>query len=67
MIIKEHTGKEVAQPENVADIIFAILDVEDEISREREHLWVIGLGRRGHVIIGKKGGVFYSFAREGKL
>ena len=65
MIIKENIAQEISQPEDVCDILLAILDVEDDISREREHFWVIG--RRGHVIIGKKGGVFYSFAREGKL
>lgn len=43
MILKENTGQEIAQPGDVAKILFAILEAEDEVSREREHYWVVGL------------------------
>ena len=42
MIISEKK-KKINQPEDVAKIIQAILETENDISQEQEHFWVIGL------------------------
>ena len=39
-----HTKKrKVSKPEDVANILRAILSAEDEIDQEKEHFWVIGI------------------------
>lgn len=43
MIIKEHTRKQLSDPEAVAEIFREILAAEDEIDRDKEHFWVVGL------------------------
>lgn len=43
MIIKEHARKRLSDPKAVADIFREILAAEDEIDRDKEHFWVVGL------------------------
>lgn len=43
---KKHT---VNNPQALAKMLEAVLQTEDEISREREHFWVVGLNTRNVV------------------
>ena len=43
MILKENIKQSIAQPGDVANILVALLMAEDNISRDREHFWVLGL------------------------
>jgi len=41
--------QKISNPENVRDLIVALLAMEAEIDREKEHFWVIGLHSNGYV------------------
>ncbi len=43
MIIREHTSERVSSPFEVAKVLSAILNMDNEIDRDKEHFWVIGL------------------------
>jgi DNA repair protein RadC len=38
-----HKGKKISDPGKLAEIIVPILNGEDDIDRDKEHFWVIGL------------------------
>lgn len=39
----KHKGKKISDPGKLAEIMSSILRGEDEIDRDKEHFWVIGL------------------------
>ncbi|MBZ0154898.1 MAG: DNA repair protein RadC [Alphaproteobacteria bacterium] len=46
MIIKEHTGEKVSSSCEVARVLSAILHTDNEVDRDKEHFWVIGLNTK---------------------
>ncbi len=46
MIIREYTGERVSNSYEVAKVLSAILDMDDEVDRDKEHFWVIGLNTK---------------------
>ena len=49
MIIQEGTNKKVSGRGDVVKILTSILASEDEIDRDKEHFWVIGLTTRNGI------------------
>lgn len=49
MIIREKTKEKILTSMDVYNVIHAILNTEDEISREREHFYVIGLNAKNMI------------------
>lgn len=45
----EHEGKEISEPEAIANIIIAIVNSFDEIDKEKEHFFGIGLDARNKI------------------
>lgn len=45
----EHDGRKVSDPQAVADLLRSALMMEDEIDRDREHFWVLGVDTRNTV------------------
>lgn len=43
MIIKENTDIKISTAQDIARILADILDLEDEVDRDKEHFWTIGL------------------------
>lgn len=46
MIINEYTGERVGSSIEVARVLSAILGMDDEIDRDKEHFWIIGLNAK---------------------
>ncbi|MFZ5998062.1 MAG: JAB domain-containing protein [Nitrospirota bacterium] len=49
MIIRENTGERISSSLEVAKVLSAILEMDDEIDRDKEHFWVIGLNTKNAV------------------
>lgn len=49
MIIREATKETVSHSGDVARILTEILRTEDEVDKEREHFWVVGLTTRNGI------------------
>ena len=49
MVIKDFSKVKIDKAEDVAALITVLLNVEDTIDRDKEHLWVIGLGVKGEI------------------
>ena len=49
MEIKDYLKKTVTTPESITDIMQAILEREDEIDKDKEHFWSIGLDTRNKI------------------
>ena len=43
MIIKENINEKIDRPERVSEVLGSILSFENEVDRDKEHFWVIGL------------------------
>ncbi len=43
MIIKENINERIDRPERVSEVLESILSFENEVDRDKEHFWVIGL------------------------
>jgi len=50
MIISENTKEKIADAEGAAAVCRALLNMEDETSREREHYWIIGLNAKNEAL-----------------
>ena len=46
MIIREHTGGRVNSSFEVATVLSAILGMDNEVDRDKEHFWIIGLNTK---------------------
>ena len=49
MEIKDYPKEAVNTPESITDIMQAILEREDEIDKDKEHFWSIGLDTRNKI------------------
>lgn len=49
MIIRENCGEKLSDPAATARLLQSILQTEEEIDREKEHFWVIGLNTKNVV------------------
>lgn len=49
MEIKVKNQVEITSPSNVAKIFCEILNMESEIDRDKEHLWIVGLNTRNKI------------------
>jgi len=49
MILRENTGENINTPAQVAALLHDLIDVEQEIDRDKEHFWTIGLDVRNTV------------------
>ncbi len=50
MIIRENIRKSVSSSTDVAKILTAILNSEDEFEQDKEHYWVLGLDVKNRII-----------------
>ncbi|MDP1615094.1 MAG: JAB domain-containing protein [Methylococcales bacterium] len=50
MIISENTKEKISDAGGAATVCRALLNMEDEASREREHYWIIGLNAKNEAL-----------------
>lgn len=46
MIVRENTGEKISSSFEVAKVLTAMLDMDNEVDRDKEHFWVIGLNTK---------------------
>lgn len=49
MIIKEHKGERVSSSFEVAKVLSAVLNMDNEVDRDKEHFWIIGLNTKNAI------------------
>ncbi|MDP2672071.1 MAG: JAB domain-containing protein [Candidatus Daviesbacteria bacterium] len=49
MIVREKTKEKITKPNEIADIVKSVLQAENEIDRNKEHFWVIGMNAQNQL------------------